>query len=61
MWGGVSSDTGIMQDSSDDREDKEQNSFAMEQFDMVKTVGTVEESNMKFTGTFARVCKVSTQ
>ena len=57
----MSCDAGIMEDSSDDREDKEQNSFNMEQFDMVKTVTTGEESHMKFTGTFARVWKVSTQ
>ena len=52
----MSCETGIMEDSSEDREDKEQNSFTMEQFDMVKTVGTGEESHMTFAGIFASLC-----
>ena len=43
MCGGVSCDTVIMENSSDDRDHEVENSFAMEQFDMVKTVGTGEE------------------
>ena len=43
MWGGVSGDTVIMENSSDDKDHEVEDSFAMEQFDMVKTVGTGEE------------------
>ena len=43
MWGGVSCDTVIMESSNDDNDHAVEDSFAMEQFDMVKTVGTGEE------------------
>ena len=43
MCGGVSCDTVIMENSSDNGDDEDQKSFAMEEFDMVKTVGTGEE------------------
>jgi len=43
----VSGDTDIMENTSEDKAGDDQNSFAIEQFDIVKTVGT---------GTFARVC-----
>ena len=43
MNGGVSRDTVIMENISDNGEDEDPKSFAMEQFDMVKTVGTGEE------------------
>ena len=43
MWGGVSCDIVIMENSNDDKDHEVEDSFAMEQFDMVKTVGTGEE------------------
>ena len=43
MCGGVSCYTVVMENSSDVKDHEVENSFAMEQFDMVKTVGTGEE------------------
>ena len=43
MCGGVSRDTIIMENRSDVKDHEVENSYAMEQFDMVKTVGTGEE------------------
>ena len=52
----MSCDTVIMENSNDDKDHEVEDSFAMEQFDMVKTVGTGEESHMTFAGIFASLC-----
>ena len=45
--GGVSGDTDIMENTSEDKAGDDQNSFAIEQFDIVKTVGTGDEITTK--------------
>ena len=66
MNGGVSRDTVIMENISDNGEDEDPKSFAMEQFDMVKTVGTGEELLINYVKqiVFRHICQsmhVSTQ
>ena len=66
MWGGVSCDKVIMENSSDTRDNEVENSFDMEQFDMVKTVGTGEELLINYVKqiVFRHICQsmhVSTQ
>ena len=39
----MSGDTDIMENNSEDKDGDDQNSFAIEQFDIVKTVGTGDE------------------
>ena len=58
----MSGDKDIMENNSEDKDNVDQNSFAIEQFDIVKTVGTGDEmiknliQQLPYSGTFARVC-----